>query len=106
MILIKRYRDDCGSESKMMEKISDDGFFNDHDGLYYDHDGLYNDHDVLYDDHDGVNTSFELSHPEPVLSIGDNIGEGGHMVELTIPGEKFMIMTMITMIMKTMMIII
>ena len=69
----------------IMHKISDDG---------------------LYDDHDGINTSFELSHPEPVLSIGDNIGEGGHMVELTIPGEYFFIMTMITMIMKTMMIII
>ena len=73
----------------LMEKITDDGFFNDHDGLYYDHDGLYNDHDVLYDDHDGVNTSFELSHPKPVLSIGNNVGKGGHVVELTIPGENF-----------------
>ena len=80
-----------------MEKITDDGFFNDHDGPY-------NDHDVLYDGHDGVNTSFELSHPKPVLSIGDNVGEGGQVVELTIPGEYFLIMTMKTMIMKTMMI--
>ena len=86
MVLIKRYHDECGREPKMMdfmERISDDG---------------------LYDDHDGINTSFELSHPKPVLSIGYNIGEGGHMVELTIPGEYFLIMTMITMIMKTMMI--
>ena len=58
----------------------------------------------LYDGHDGVNTSFELSHPKPVLSIGDNVGEGGHMVELTIPGEYLFMMTMKTMIMKTMMI--
>ena len=95
MIVIKRYRDDCGSESKMMdlmEKISDDGFFNDHDGPY-------NDHDVLYDGHDGVNTSFELSHPKPILSIGDNVGEGGHMVELTIPGSCDIILAVMMMIM-------
>ena len=45
-------------------------------------DFIYDDHDV----HDGVNTSFKLSHPKPILSIGDNVGEGRQVVELTIPG--------------------
>ena len=81
MVLIKRYHDECGREPKMMdfmERISDDG---------------------LYDDHDGINTSFELSHPKPVLSIGYNIGEGGHMVELTIPGSCDIILAVMMMIM-------
>ena len=34
-----------------------------------------------------LKTSFELSHPESILPGRHNVGEGGHVIELSIPGH-------------------